>query len=92
MNGKHNNQKEKHHPTKAEVRIGVLNGIILYTISDTRAASIAGLQADPLIITNRYSSKVLSPKSNDITGHQGRKLEHKVRETSRTIGMVPDLV
>ena len=76
---KHNNQKENYHLTEEDVRIGVQNGKIPSTISDTRAKSRAGLQGDPFIVTNNSSSKTFHiPNVKIAQATKVAKLEHRV--------------
>ena len=81
------------HLTKAEISIGIMNGKISSTINDTGATSNAGLQAAPIIITNKDSSKVFHlPTGTTEQVTKVAKLEHEVQEPAQTVDMVPDLV
>ena len=88
-----NNQKEKLHLTKSDISIGVLNERIQSEISDTGSTSSAGLQGDHFIITNEKSSKNFHiPNGTTSQATKVEKLEHRVQESARTLGMVPDLI
>ena len=93
MKEKRNIQKENYHLTEEDVRIGVLNVTIPYTISNTGATSIAGLQGVPIIITNENSSKTFHlPNVKTSQATKVEKLEHKVLEPASAVDMVPGLV
>ena len=91
LSDKQKNQKENNHLTEAEIRIGVLNGTIPSSTSDTGSTSRAGLQGDLLIITDENYSKVLYfPNGTTAQPTKVSTLDDKVIEPERTIDMLPD--
>ena len=79
--------------TEAQLKQGVLEVTILSAISDNGATSSAGLVGVPYIPTGIKSNKNFHmPNVRTAPASDVCKLEHELRDPSRTVDMVPDLV
>ena len=78
--------------TEAQLNRGVIDGTISSFISDTWATSSAGI-VDPYIPTGINSNEIFHiPSGGTDPDSDVCKLKHELRDPSRTVDMVPDLV